>query len=129
MKHLLSLCAVLSLLTSSLFAQTATPQSAAAVQEQGADEVRALSGQLKEAYGLVSREIAVLDREVGPDATKATAEQSGRKEQLKTALARLEGMLTTVNSGDKTQWAETKSKAEAVRNEALGLVKRRQAEK
>ncbi|MBK9175338.1 MAG: hypothetical protein IPM46_03160 [Flavobacteriales bacterium] len=129
MKHLLSLCAALLLATTSLLAQSAKPQSAAVALDQSADEVRAMSGQLKEAHGLVSREIAVLDREIGPDATKATAEQAQHKEQLKTSLAQLEGMLTAVNSGDKAQWAETKTKAEAIRAEALGLVKSRKAEK
>lgn len=88
-----------------------------------------MSGLLKEAYGLVSREIAVLDREIGPDATKATVEQAKRKEQLTASLAHLEGMLTEVNSGDKAQWAETRTKAEAIRAEALGLVKSRQTGK
>lgn len=129
MKHLISTAAtVLFFLGAS--AQTAVPSIAKEeAQQESTDEVRQISGQLKEAHGMVSREIAVLDREVGGDASKASADQSARREKLVQAQKQLEGMLTTVNAGDRSQWADVKSKAEAVRTNALSLITSRPVEK
>lgn len=129
MKYLItSTMAALCFMTAS--AQTAI-QSAAPTktQQEPGDEVREMSGQLKDAYGMVTREIAVLDREIGGDATKATLDQTSRREKLVLAQQQLEGMLTTVNSGDRSQWAEVKAKAETVRTNALSLIKSRPASK
>lgn len=123
MKHVITTAFAALLLLSASAQSTVQPAPAKPVQSETTDEVRELSGQLKEAYGLVSREAAMLDREIGADASKATAEQTARKEQLNTALSQLEGMLHTVNSGDHSQWAEVKAKAETVRTNALSLVR------
>ncbi|MCB9182519.1 MAG: hypothetical protein H6591_01275 [Flavobacteriales bacterium] len=123
MKHVITTAFAALFLLSASAQSTVQPAPAKSVQSETTDEVRQLSGQLKEAYGLVSREAAMLDREIGADASKATAEQAARKEQLKTALSQLEGMLHTVNSGDQSQWAEVKAKAETVRTNALSLVR------
>lgn len=105
-----------------LFGSQATAQTTPAPTEQKSvqDEMRATSGQLKEAYGAVSQQLAYLNREIGT--AEATAEQTGRREALSASLLKLEGMLTTVNSRDESQWAEIKAKAEMVRTEALALV-------
>lgn len=129
MKYLItSTMAALCFMTAA--AQTAIqPAPTAKTQQEPTDEAREMSGQLKDAYGMVTREIAVVDREIGGDATKATPEQASRREKLVLAQQQLEGMLTTVNSGDRTQWTEIKVKAEAVRTNALSLIKSRPVSK
>lgn len=129
MKHLISTAAaVLFFLGAS--AQSALPSTTKVeAQQESTDEVRQMSGQLKEVYGMVTREIAVLDREIGSDASKASSDQSARRDKLVLAQKQLEGMLTTVNSGDRSQWAEVKAKAETVRTNALALITSRPIEK
>lgn len=71
---------------------TATPQ--VSVQ----DEIRTTSGELKEAYGILSQDLARLDREIGPNADAATPAQAATRASMKTTLTQLEGMLSTVNT-------------------------------
>ncbi|MBK7383955.1 MAG: hypothetical protein IPI81_11610 [Flavobacteriales bacterium] len=102
-------------------------QNASSASEQASiqDEIRTTSAQLKEAYGILSQDIAHLNREIGPDATKATPEQDAMRARMQKSLTQLEGMLTTVNTANEEQWVEIKAKAEAVRTGALSLVKER----
>lgn len=123
------LTVVLAMSGSTLFAQSSVTPVKADAPVVAQDEVRAVSAQLKEAYGILSQDLAHLGREVGPDATKATPEQTAMRERMTTALAQLEGMLSTVNSGDAAQWTEIKAKAEAVRKNALAIVEERKAKR
>jgi len=102
---------------------TATPQ--VSVQ----DEIRATSAELKEAYGILSQDMAVLNREIGPNADAATPAQAATRDAMKTKLSQLEGMLSTVNTANEEQWAEVKAKAAIVRAEALDMVKARRGTK
>ncbi|MBL0129334.1 MAG: hypothetical protein IPP83_18225 [Flavobacteriales bacterium] len=123
MKNLfLASCIGLMAISTSASAQDA---SSAAEQVSVQDEIRATSAQLKEAYGILSQDIAHLNREIGPDATKATPEQDAMRARMQKSLSQLEGMLTTVNTANEEQWAEIKAKAETVRTGALSLVKER----
>ncbi len=80
-----------------------------------------MSGQLKEAYGGVSQELSVLKKEIGPDASLATPEQSAKQSDLVTCLSQIEGMLTTVNTANEELWPEIRTKAELVRTKAISL--------
>jgi hypothetical protein len=90
------------------------------------DEVRTLSASLKEAYGILSQDLAHLGREIGPDDTKATSAQVALRERMKTALGQLESVLTTVNTVGDDQWTDAKAKAEQVRARAMAIVEERQ---
>ncbi len=123
MKNLfLASCIGLMAISTSVSAQNA---SSASEQASIQDEIRTTSAQLKEAYGILSQDIAHLNREIGPDATKATPEQDAMRARMQKSLTQLEGMLTTVNTANEEQWVEIKAKAEAVRTGALSLVKER----
>ena len=105
-------------------AQSTVAPAAQATEQKGGmkEETRATSGQLKEVYSTVSQQYALLSKEIGPDATKATAEQAAQLNALKTSLAELESMLTAVNTATEANWQEVKVKAEAARTSALKMV-------
>jgi hypothetical protein len=130
MKLLLSLALSLSFLAHEANAQArpAAPanQAGTAVEQ---DEVRALAVRLKEAYGAVTQEVAALEREQGTDATKLTGNEATLRDRLKTSVLQIEGMLTTVSTGDKAQWGEIKAKAEQVLDGAGKLLAERKATK
>ncbi|HRH37641.1 MAG TPA: hypothetical protein PK760_04820 [Flavobacteriales bacterium] len=113
MKAIKAILIIVSLATTTLVNAQATT-----VQE----EIRATSGQLKETYGAVSQQLAMLNRTIGPDAAKATADQAAKRNQLKTALTKLEGILTTVNTANEADWAAIKAKAATVGAEAKALL-------
>lgn len=129
MKKLFFSLAVLAL---SVAAQAQAPAQVNATGAPGkaSDDVAGLSAQLKEAYGILSQDLAHLGREIGPDATKATPEQTAMRERMQNSLKQLEGMLTTVNSPDAAnQWADVKAKAEMVRSNAMAIVEERKAKR
>lgn len=122
----------LAVLAASVAAQAQAPAqvNASAVPGKASDDVASLSAQLKEAYGILSQDLAHLGREIGPDATKATPEQAAMRERMQNSLKQLEGMLTTVNSPDAiNQWADVKAKAEMVRGNAMAIVEERKAKR
>lgn len=90
------------------------------------DEVAQVSASLKEAYGILSQDMARLGREIGPDQSKATADQRAMRERMEKALGQLESVLTTVNTVGPDQWADAKAKAELVRQQALAIVAERE---
>lgn len=106
-------------------ATVATLAQSSAKPDVMQDEVRATSASLKEAYGILSQDLAHLGREIGPDASKATPEQVAIRTRLTTALSQLEGMLTTVNTVGEDQWIAAKAKAEQTRANALAIVEER----
>ena len=118
------LAALAALTVSTTIAQTAITPAAQATEQKGGlkEEARAASGQLKETYSTVSQQYALLSKEIGPDATKATAEQAAELNSLKMSLAELESMLTAVNTATEANWPEVKAKAQAARTSALKLV-------
>ncbi len=118
------LAALAALTVSTTIAQTAITPAAQATEQKGGlkEETRAASGQLKETYSTVSQQYALLSKEIGPDATKATAEQAAELNSLKMSLAELESMLTAVNTATEANWPEVKAKAQAARTSALKLV-------
>lgn len=126
-KMILAACAALFAASFTATAQTtATPVGTEATPQKGVkEETRAASGQLKEAYGAVSQQYALLSKEAG---TAATAEQTAQLNTLKTSLAELESMLTAVNTATEANWPEVKVKAEAARTAALKLVAERKQE-
>ncbi len=120
-KLIIAACAAMLSIGTSTIAQTTTT-AVADPQVSIQDETRAVSGELKEAYGLVSQQLTQLNKEIGADATKATPEQATKRDQLKNALSKLEGMLSTVNTANEQAWPEIKAKAATVKAEALALV-------
>lgn len=116
-KHILFVCAALMLASINATAQTSP---AANPQPTVQDEIRITSGQLKEAFGAVSQQLTMLNKEIGSDATLATPEQVARKEELTKSLLQIEGMLTTVNTANEEMWPEIKAKAELIRAAAVG---------
>lgn len=107
----LFLAAALAFASASASAQNATSPAR--------EEVTQASGNLKEAYGVLSKSIAMLDREVGADAKAATPAQKKEREKLTGLLAEVEAMLTAVNTADAAHWPEVKEKAEATRKRAM----------
>lgn len=126
-KILIASCIAVFAMSAQAVAQNGTTTATEQVSVQ--DEIRATSGELKEAYGILSQDLARLNREIGPDAAAATAAQATSRDAMKTKLSQLEGMLTTVNTANEEQWAEVKAKAAIVRAEALDMVKARQGTK
>jgi hypothetical protein len=127
MKNLIATVA-LALFAIAAQAQQQTPLDSK--QTNTTTEVASISAGLKEAYGTLSRELAHLGREIGPDATKATAEQTALKARMEQALLQVEGMLTTVNDPSAaSQWAEVTAKAETVRKSASAIVEERKAKR
>lgn len=116
-----TIVALVFAMSAAISAQAQSPIKSNNMQE----EVRATSASLKEAYGILSQDLAHLGREIGPDASKATAEQAALRERMKTALSLLEGLLTTVNTVGEDQWAAAKAKAEQTRASALAIVEER----
>ena len=116
-----TIVALVFAMSAAISAQAQSPIKSNNMQE----EVRATSASLKEAYGILSQDLAHLGREIGPDASKATAEQAALRERMKTALSQLEGLLTTVNTVGEDQWAAAKAKAEQTRASALAIVEER----
>ncbi|MFZ1693783.1 MAG: hypothetical protein WAT74_11340 [Flavobacteriales bacterium] len=105
-------------------------EGGSAVAAYSSDQVQALSASLKESYGLLSREVAHLNREIGSDATKATVEQSAMKARMEKTLGQLESMLGTVNDpGASTQWADVKTKAEMVQGAAAAILEERKSKR
>ncbi len=128
-KMIIAACAAFFAVSTSAVAQS-TPAPQASEQKGGVqEEIRATSGQLKETYGAVSQQLNLLKKEIGPDASAATPAQSTQLQNMKTSLAQLEGMLTTVNTANEAQWPEIKQKAEQVRAAALKLVAERKTTK
>ncbi|MBK8225749.1 MAG: hypothetical protein IPK70_01070 [Flavobacteriales bacterium] len=127
MKNLIATFA-LSLFAIGAQAQQQTPIDSK--QPNATAEIASISAGLKEAYGTLSRELAHLGREIGPDATKATAEQTALKARMEQSLLQLEGMLTTVNDPSAaSQWTEVVAKAEMVRKNASAIVEERKAKR
>lgn len=89
------------------------------------EEVLKMSASLKEAHGHVSKSLAMLNREIGPDAEAATAAQRAEREELTAIKVEMEAALTSVNTATEAQWAEVKQKSEASRKRAVELVERR----
>lgn len=122
-KILIASCIALFAAGSQAVAQSSQSTDKAQVSVQ--DEIRALSAELKEAYGILSQDIAHLNREIGTNPAAATPAQATMRDRMKATLTRLEGMLTTVNSADESQWEAVKAKSAVIRTEALDLVKER----
>jgi hypothetical protein len=118
MKKLIMLvCSAVLLLSVPAYAQSGdTPDR---------NEVVQLSAGLKEAYGYLSKNLAMLDREIGPNADAASASQKSEREELTGMIAQVEGALASVNSSNRAQWAEVKAKSEAIRKRALDIVERK----
>lgn len=100
------------------------------VAAYSSDQVQTLSANLKESYGLLSREAAHLNREIGSDAAKATEEQNAMKARIEKTLGQLESMLSTVNDPSAaTQWADVKTKAEMVQGAAAAILEERKSKR
>lgn len=89
------------------------------------EQVMQISGSLKEAHGILSKSLAMLDREIA-GAEAASAEQKAERAEYVAKIAELESMLTAVNTADQAQWAEVKEKAETCQKQAAVLAERRQ---
>jgi len=116
-----TIAATMFAIFASLSALAQTPQSSTKQEE-----VRTISASLKEAYGVLSQDLARLGREIGADATKATPAQAAMRERMQTTLGQLESVLTTVNTVGDDQWTDAKAKAEQVRVRAMAIVEERQ---
>lgn len=103
-------------------AQSSSPVSASAPSGSVQDEVRVVSGELKEAYAAVYQQLNLLNKEVAAVSGAQSPEQAARQERLNTALLQLEGMLSTVNSVNEESWSEVKAKAQIVRTSAMELI-------
>lgn len=103
-------------------AQSASPVSASASSGSVQDEIRVVSGELKEAYAAVYQQLNLLNKEVAAVSGAQSPEQAARQERLNTALLQLEGMLSTVNSVNEESWSEVKAKAQIVRTSAMELI-------
>ena len=103
-------------------AQSSSPVSAGASGGTIQDEVRTVSGELKEAYAAVYQQLNLLNKEMAVVSDGQPPEQAARQEKLNTALLQLEGMLSTVNSVNEESWPEVKAKAEVVRTSAMELI-------
>ncbi len=86
----------------------------AAPQNTAMDEVRTMSGQLKDVHGRLSQVVAVLNKEIAGTEGGATETQNKRLSDLKVSLSEVEASLTAVNRAPKEQWADTKKQADAV---------------
>jgi hypothetical protein len=126
-KIFIASCIAVFAMSAQAVAQNGTTTATEQVSVQ--DEIRATSGELKEAYGILSQDLAHLNREIGPNADAATPAQAATRDAMKTTLSQLEGMLSTVNTANEEQWADIKAKAATVRAKALDLVAARKAAK
>ncbi|HRD52357.1 MAG TPA: hypothetical protein PKY96_06880 [Flavobacteriales bacterium] len=125
---------IITLMAMAVFAIGAQAQQktegGSSVATYSSDQVQALSATLKESYGLLSREAAHLNREIGADAAKATDEQNAMKARMEKTLGQLESMLSTVNDASAaTQWAEVKAKAEMVQGSATAILEERKSKR
>lgn len=128
-KPILTLIGCLAFITMNVTAQAQTTTAPTAPEQGGGvrDEVRSISGHLKEAHSSVWHHMTVLRKEIGPDVTQATPEQAAQLEKLNASLQQLESMLTVVNTADGAAWPEVKEKALAVRAAAVQLANERKA--
>lgn len=126
---MIAACAAVFAVTTTM-AQQAQPvpvKPVEAVQQgEATNEVSTASAKLKEAHGYLSREIAMLGREIGPDAT-GTPEQAALRTRMKSTLEGLEASLTAVNSLKGEEWKAAKAKADAIREEAMTIITERRS--
>ncbi|MEO8589187.1 MAG: hypothetical protein ABI432_07460 [Flavobacteriales bacterium] len=126
MKHILIATALLISASQANAQQTpsATAQPAAVTQDATKQEVRTMSGKLKETYGMVSQQLASVEKQlsVATGASREPLEQA--KAELTTTLSSLEGSLTSVNKATSATWKDVSAKAEAVNDEAVALLSR-----
>ena len=126
---MIAACAAVFAVTTTM-AQQAQPvpvQPVETVQQgQASDEVRTASAELKEAYGYLSRELAMLGREIGPDGTP-TPEQAALRTKMKSTLEGLEASLSAVNSLKGEEWKAAKVKADTIREQATAMITARRS--
>lgn len=103
-------------------AQSSTPVTPSSTGSTLQDEIRSVSGDLKEAYAAVFQQLNLLNKEIASMSDGPTAIQASRQGDLKTSLLQIEGLLSTVNTSSEESWPEVKAKAQKVRTAALGLV-------
>lgn len=128
MKHFIATMALV--LTAVCVQAQKEGSSTASNQAYSSEAVASQSAGLKESYGLLSRELAHLGREIGPDANAATSEQKNMKARIERALEQLESLLGTVNDPSMAdQWTEVLAKSEMVRNNATAILEERKAKR
>lgn len=92
--------------------------------EQSKDELRALSGTLKETHGRVHQQLGAVEKQL------ATATPEGKEKLTKTQAdltamkAALETELNNVNKATAETWTAVKNKAESVNKSAIELIDR-----
>ncbi len=118
-KKVLFVLALAAGITAEMNAQTT---AVAAPQNTAVDEVRSMSGQLKDLHGRLSQVVAVVNKEIAGTEGGATEAQNKRLSDLKVSLAEVEASLTAVNRAPKEQWAETKKQAEAAMAKATKTI-------
>jgi hypothetical protein len=116
--------AVTLVLAGTISAQSKTATPASTTQDQSKDEVRALSGTLKDTHGQLHQQLGAVEKQLAT-ASEGTKEKLTKVQaELTASKAAIEAELGNVNKATAQTWEHVKIKAEKANKEALELLGR-----
>ena len=98
--------------------------AAPAPQEQSKDEVRAMSGTLKDTHGKLHQQLGAVEKQLAAATPETKDKLVKAQADLTASKAAVEAELNNVNKATAQTWEHAKIKAEKVNKEALELLER-----